>query len=231
MTATVLNQNVAIVSIPEDQQCTVTIAAVGTALIQRIYEESILETVSMTAGQTRVFGEYLVDEILKISCLTGSLTYNVAQRTRGNATTTNDSATAGQIGELKTTAVTSGAAVVETTASSIDVCTLTLTPGDWDVSAVVDRTLAGTTATIFGAGISLTANTMPPEAGGSGLGTDAEVSQSATFGVAITGNFATAIPPVRLSIAADTVVHLVAADTFSAGTVSVFGTIRARRMR
>lgn len=134
-------------------------------------------------------------------------------------------------GELLTTTVASGAAVAETTATPVDVCTLSVTPGTWDVSGTVDRTLTGTTATIYGAGISLTLNTMPSQAGGSGLGTDPSVTQSATFGTTVTGTFSTAIPPVQLVITATTTLHLVAADTFSAGSVSVFGTIRARRVR
>ena len=148
-----------------------------------------------------------------------------------SGTGTNDAAAVGHVGELKSTTVASGSAVAVTTATAKDVCTLVLTPGDWDVSAVVDRTLTGVTATVYGAGISLTANTMPADAGGSGLGPDAEVSQSATFGTTVTGSYSTAIPPVQISVAAQTTVHLVVADTFSAGTVAAYGTIRARRMR
>lgn len=146
-------------------------------------------------------------------------------------TQTNDNAKVGNVGEFLTTTVASGAAVAETTATPVDVCTLALTPGDWDVSAVVDRTLTGTTATIYGAGISLTLNTLPTQAGGSGLGTDALVTQAATFGTTVTGVGSTVIPAVRVSIAANTTLHLVVGDTFSAGSVAVFGTIRARRVR
>lgn len=147
------------------------------------------------------------------------------------ATQTNDNAKVGNVGEFLTTTVASGSAIAETTATPVDVCTLALTPGDWDVSAVVDRTLTGTTATIYGAGISLTLNTLPTQAGGSGLGTDALVTQAATFGTTVTGVGSTVIPPVRVSLAANTTLHLVAGDTFSAGSVAVFGTIRARRVR
>lgn len=82
MTTTInSSSNTAIVSIPKGQQCTVTMAASSTALVQRIREEVSLETVSLTASQTRIFGEYPVDVVLKITTLTGSLTYNVDQRT------------------------------------------------------------------------------------------------------------------------------------------------------
>lgn len=134
-------------------------------------------------------------------------------------------------GELLTTTVTSANAISETTATPVDVCTLSLTPGTWDVSAVIDRTLTGTTATIYGGGISLTLNTLPSQAGGSGLGTDALVTQAATWGTTVTGVGSTVIPPVQCVFTATTTLHLVAGDTFSAGTVAVFGTIRARRIK
>lgn len=134
-------------------------------------------------------------------------------------------------GEVQTTTVAVGSAVSETTATPVDVCTLSLEPGTWEVEAVVQRVLTGTTATIYGAGISLTANTMPPQAGGSGLGTDAFCSQSATFGTTVTGNYTTTVPPVPLVITSTTTVHLVAADTFSAGSIGLYGTIRAYRFK
>lgn len=81
MTTTVINQEIKLVSIPNGMKCTIIMAASSTALVQRIREEAILETVSVIASETRIFGEYLTDMILRISCLTGSLTYDVAQRT------------------------------------------------------------------------------------------------------------------------------------------------------
>lgn len=134
-------------------------------------------------------------------------------------------------GELLTSTLAAGSALSETTATPLNVTSLSVTPGTWDLAGVVDRTLTGTTATIYNAGISLTTATMPSQAGGSGLGTDPLVNMSATFGTTITGNFSTAIPSVQLVIAATTTVFLVAADTFSAGTIAVFGTLRARRIK
>lgn len=138
-------------------------------------------------------------------------------------------ASSGQGGLLLTTTVPTASAVSETTATPVDVCTLALPPGTWDVSATIDRNLAGTTATIYGGGIGVAANTLLTQAGGSGVGTDPNVTMSATFGTTVTGNFSTAIPPVQCVFTTTTTLHLVAADTFSAGTVGVYGTIRARR--
>lgn len=81
MSTTLLNQNTALVSIPHGMKCTIVMAATSTALVQRIREEVVLETVSVIASETRIFGEYYTDILLKISCLTGSLTYVVEQST------------------------------------------------------------------------------------------------------------------------------------------------------
>lgn len=146
-------------------------------------------------------------------------------------TTTNDNAAAGIVGEVLTSTVAVGDAVSETTATPVDVTTLALTAGDWEVTGVIDRVLTGTTATAYGASISPTANTVPAQAGGSGVAADSTVIQNAVFGATVTGNYVTIVGPVRVSLAAGATIHLVAADTFSAGTIDVFGTLRARRVR
>lgn len=146
-------------------------------------------------------------------------------------TITNDNAAAGHVGEEKISTVAFANVVSETTATPVNVTSLALTPGDWDVSGVINRSLGGVTATVYAGAISPTTGAIPAQAGGSGVGADSVVTQSATHGTTITGNFITAIGPVRVSIAATTTIYLVAADTFSAGTVGVFGTIRARRVR
>ena len=144
---------------------------------------------------------------------------------------TNSSAAAGKIGEEKIATLAIGSAVSETTATPVSVLSLSLTAGDWDVSGVVNRDLGGVTATRYTAAISPTANTVPAQAGGGGVGPDSVVGCFATFGTTITGSYTTAVGPVRVSLAAPTTIYLVAADVFSAGTVALFGTIRARRMR
>ena len=154
--------------------------------------------------------------------------YGLAAMTTG--VTDGSNAAAGDIGEILEATVASGSAVPLTTATGKDVTTLALTPGDWDVSAVVDRALAGTTMTVASCGISLTANTLPSQPGGSGLGPDAAAYDLKSL-TTVTGTLNQHVNPVRLSITANTTVHLVAEDTFSAGTVAAYGTIRARRVR
>lgn len=149
---------------------------------------------------------------------------------QGGGTTTNGNAKTGYIGEFLTSTVAVGSAVSLTTATAADVTTLALTAGDWDISATIDHALAAASTTVISSGISLTSNTMPTQPGGSGLGTDPLSVQSVVL-TTNTGTYSQDIQPVRLSIAATTTVHLVAKDTFSAGAVTAYGTIRARRVR
>jgi hypothetical protein len=172
----------------------------------------------MAASTTLVVGEYRKDYMFKITALTGSLTYTEAP-------------SANQSGEFKSSTVAVGSPVSETTATPVDVTTLSLTAGDWEVSGQIDRVLGGATSTIYGGGLGVATATLLTQAGGSGVGTDCLTTQSATFGTTITGNYATKIGPVRVSLSATTTIYLIAADTFSAGTIGVYGTLRARRIR
>lgn len=145
-------------------------------------------------------------------------------------TTSNDSATVGQVGEIITSTVASGAAVALTTATPANVTSISLTAGDWDVAGLIDFLPAGTTSiTQLNASVSLTTATLGTQPGGSGLGPDptATVNQAANVPA---GLVALDIGPVRVSIAATTTVFLVAQGTFTVSTMSAYGTIRARRV-
>jgi hypothetical protein len=235
MTTLLSNQAApATMSLAAGRQLTVALASGSTALVERYQGDALLDKTPIAAGITHVFGEYLINVSMKITCLTGSLTYSESQNT-GNvvqrATQTNDDAAAGEIGEYKETVVAIGDAVPETTATPVDVCTLALTAGDWEVSGTVNRSLTGVTATQYTAAISPTADTVPAQTGGSGVGADSSVTQDANFGATVTGNYVTTVGPARVKLAAAATIHLVAADTFSAGTIGLFGTLRARRVR
>lgn len=151
-------------------------------------------------------------------------------------TTTNDSANAGAVGEILKATVVAGSSVAETTATPVNITSLSLTPGDWEVTAACDRTLTGVTATIYGCSLSGTTGTLSTQpAFTTGNVTCTEESfftQAATFGTTVTGRYDTRIGPIRCSvITAATTIFLVGGDTFSAGTLGLFGTIKARRVR
>lgn len=146
-------------------------------------------------------------------------------------TSTNNNAAAGQVGEVVASSIASGAAVALTTGVTANVTSISLTAGDWDVTAQVDHLLGATTSiTQLNAGISLATGTLAAQAGGSGLGTDPTSTES--FAAMIpTANISQAVGPVRISLSVTTTVYLVAQDAFTVSTASAFGTIRARRER
>lgn len=145
-------------------------------------------------------------------------------------TNTNNNATAGNVGEFISATLASGAAIVLGNGAPSNVVSVNLTAGDWDVSSTVDFNNAGATSTDFRSGISLATGTLPTQPGGAGLGTDA-LAVIPLILTLITDVFTQSVSPVRLSIAATTQVFLVAQSSFSAGAISAYGTLRARRMR
>jgi len=136
-------------------------------------------------------------------------------------TTTNDNANAGSVGEFATnttsgTSLTSGAAANATSVS--------LTSGDWDVSGSVQFLPSGNTSVQFiGASISTTSATL-------GAVGSLSLLQGTTV---ITGAGACHLstPSFRVSIAGTTTVFLVAQLSFTGGTATCNGLIRARRVR
>lgn len=139
-------------------------------------------------------------------------------------TTTNDSATAGNIGEFISSTIAAGSAVTLTTATSANITSISLTAGDWDVSAVGYVVGTGSpTITFFEIDITQTTTTSPGNVGAFVQivpATPLTVIQSAT------------IPLVRQSLSGTTTIFLTAIAGFSGGTnVKAYGFIGARRVR
>lgn len=146
-------------------------------------------------------------------------------------TNTNNNAPAGTVGEIIESTVATGAAVVLVTATAKDVTSITLTPGDWDVSGAIDFKPAATTSvTVLKTSLSTVLDTLNTQAGGAGIDPEAlDVwNQAANVPAA---DVSVPIGPVRVSVAANTVIHLVASATFTVAAMNAYGTIRARRMR
>lgn len=145
--------------------------------------------------------------------------YNLG--TRG--TTTNNDATAGDVGEYKVGQSIPGAAVALSTGTTKNVgVTVTLTPGDWDVTGAVDYILSGATVTEIESGSSTNSNSRGAQ--------DAYAMQAMNL-VTTSGTHTGVLPTFRYSLSGTSTIYLVAEATFSAGTVSAYGTIRARRVR
>lgn len=131
----------------------------------------------------------------------------------------NDSANAGSIGEFATNSATG---ISMTSPSAANIASISLTAGDWDVIGnIAFNSGAGATPTTIDASLSTTSTTVGP------LGSRARIQ--ATLATAGTEYLVT--PVVRISVSSTTTVFLVAASTFSGGTLTCDGLIRARRVR
>jgi hypothetical protein len=139
-------------------------------------------------------------------------------------TTTNDNAGAGMVGEYISSTVLVGSAVSVTSAISKTITSISLTAGDWDVSAnIVTNPAAGTTTSAVIASMSTVDNTLEtaPNGGFVRLQVPIAASTQAALG----------LPTIRVSVASTTTIYLVASISFAVSTMSVFGFIGARRVR
>lgn len=135
------------------------------------------------------------------------------------------SATAGNVGQYVESVVTSGSAVALTSSAPKTVTSISLTAGDWDVTALGYVLPAATTSiTQTVTSVSGTDNTLDTTPGKVNATTmNATVSGGAAF--------SNVIPPYRLSLSGTTTVYLVAQATFTVSTAGAYGRIAARRMR
>ena len=136
-------------------------------------------------------------------------------------------APAGSVGEYVSSTIAQGSAVSLTSPSASNVTSISLTAGDWDVSAVVIfNPAASTSITVKTAGVSTNSGAFDALTNGAG-----DTVQASTAASVPVGNTSVEIPPTRISISSTTTVYLVAASTFTVSTNAAYGTIRARRVR
>lgn len=142
-------------------------------------------------------------------------------------TTTTSSANAGSVGEFISSTVVLGSAVALTTNTLANMTSISLTPGDWDVSCQMYFLPASTTSVVSGINsISTTSATGDYTPGNFG-----EQAYSSS-GTVLSGlNFNVNAGPRRISISSTTTVYAVALASFTISTMSVYGIIRARRIR
>jgi hypothetical protein len=132
---------------------------------------------------------------------------------------TSSNATAGSVGEY----ITGTASTVSLTSGTVtNVTSISLTAGDWDVTAVVRFNPAGTTTVT---GVIGSINTTSATLGG--LGNTSQILATLTTGQ----QQALALPTVRLSTAATTTVYCIAQAAFGTSTMTADCLIRARRPR
>lgn len=139
---------------------------------------------------------------------------------------TNNNATAGDVGEYISSTVLSTSAVGLTNGTAGNVTSVVLTPGDWDVAGNVAFVAgASTTATVFAGGIGTSAATLPT-APGAGAFSQIGVSVAA-------GGVEPCLPvgQTRLSLAGTSTAYLIAQSSFALSTMGAYGFIGARRRR
>lgn len=137
-------------------------------------------------------------------------------------TATNDNATAGDIGEYVESVIPPGGAVTLTDASANNVTEIGLGAGDWDVEGVVTFLGAASTVTYRAAALSDTSYTLISD-GRESADTRETVTTSETTSLVLTRK--------RVSLSTSATVNLVALAMFSAGAVTAYGSITARRVR
>ncbi|WP_208457666.1 hypothetical protein [Burkholderia pyrrocinia] len=135
-------------------------------------------------------------------------------------TTTNDDANAGSWAEFP--APTNLSTVSATSNTPLNVASISLTAGDWDVSGVGQFNPAGaTTSTLMLCGTSNTSATR----GAFGSEQVLQVTFPAGLGQVI------ATPTTRFKLSTTTTIYVVCNAGFSGGTLTISGFIRARRAR
>ncbi len=168
--------------------------------------------------------------------LTGTWTYvgaiTPSQTVGITGTTTNNNANSGAVGEFVTATVIAGSAVALTTATSANVTSISLTAGDWDVWGVADFVPAATTSmTVLTCGLGTTSATLLTQTGGGGVGTDPLSSWKGAPTVPALFPISQILQPVRVSLSGTTTIYFVANATFTLSTMTVYGSIYARRKR
>lgn len=142
-------------------------------------------------------------------------------------TTTNDSASTGNVGEYIESSIPLASAVALTSTVAADVTSISLTAGDWDVTADVTYNPAATTNfTLAFHSISNTSATQDSTTGGA-----YNAYRFPTGNVPAAGFNTAGVGPVRKLLSATTTIYLVARANFTVSTMSAFGIIRARRVR
>lgn len=137
-------------------------------------------------------------------------------------TQTNDNAPAGSVGELISSVIASGSAVTQTFNTAVNVTSITLTPGDWDVWGNVAFPTIGTAWQAIAGWVSTTSATIPDNSLWAAIGLS-----TGTFGA----SSGIPVPQQRFSVNTNTTVYLSSFGNGSSGNGTVCGGIYARRVR
>lgn len=146
---------------------------------------------------------------------------------RIEGTRTNDAATAGDVGE-EIAGIQSTYTNYTTTATYQNIASITLTAGDWDLSAFGTFYVNGSTVTT-GTEIIFVVSTTTASAAGAVEGKNIHYQSTQT--PAAINHTSSTISPYRLSISGSTTYYLNTQATFTIGNPQFVGSLRARRIR
>lgn len=204
-------------------------ATVGTVGALNVYKNTVSGPAALVAGDIVIHNTYtLVYDSALNSGSGGFHIYGAPYLTSGQVpgTTTNDDASAGNIGEYQTVSVASGSAVTLTSGTAATLAATTLTAGDWDVW-LQPVFSGGTTTSLNYLECSLATNgTISTIAGAFSTFVGAG---AATFNFGVKPTLTCG--PVRFSLASSTPIYGLAAAAYTTSSVTVYGLLRARRVR
>jgi len=176
-------------------------------------------TTALTFIPANVTGQVFTGAISVTSSITPSQTNGIV------GTTTNNSVNAGSVGEYIQSEVLSGSAISLTTNTPVNITSISLTAGDWDVECLIGLNIEATTVLSYSTGgPNTTSETLAGD-----VSDITYYSTSAAFGTNISPQFPTRTK--RLLLPATTTVYLVNQTGFTVSTVSAYGSIQARRRR
>lgn len=142
---------------------------------------------------------------------------------------TGSAAAAGQVGEYISASVASGSAVALASTTPINITSISLTAGDWDVEGTFGVIpAASTTVNSFNAGVSGTSATLPTDPGAGG-----RIGLNGGSGAVITtgGQLEFATGRAVVNISSPETFYLVGQVGFGVSTCGGYGFIGARRVR
>jgi hypothetical protein len=149
----------------------------------------------------------------------GSVGYASVGQIPGTAT--NDSASAGNVGQVISSNIASGSAITLATGTTSNLTSLSLTAGDWDVW-VYAYFVPGGTVSLLDVGVSQTSATLGFANG--------DFTQIAYPGLTLGNTTTVGVGPSRVSLASTTTVFGVVQATFGT-SCTAYGLMRARRVR
>ena len=186
------------------------------------YADGLGDVTSPLAGFSGVTTSSVTTSSVTTSSVTASGSGTFAGQLTGGGTTTDDNASAGQIGEFASATIPIAGGVATNTAT--DVGNIALTPGDWDVEGYIAVNMApGATMVVLIGYINTVSDTLPSAPGPFGVN-----ELQMTF-PASSAQFLP-VPRTRVSIASPTTVYL-GIYSVNTGTVAFGGFISARRVR